>query len=134
LRIAGATFQQIGDKLGMTKQGALYTIRTAMAKTNAEVETLGAELKELESQRLDALQAANWADAMKGDIQKGALILKIMARRAALFGLDAPTKQDITSAGDKLGPTVVIFKDADETILTSSQSENDKCQDAHPGT
>ena len=97
LRIAGATFQQIGDRLGMTRQGAHVTIKRYLYETAKATEESADELRVLELQRLDALQASHWSDAMKGDIQKTLAILRIMNRRAALMGLDAPVRAEIAN-------------------------------------
>lgn len=45
-----------------------------------------------EGDRLDALQAAVWADAMGGDVRAVGAVLRIMDARAKLFGLYAPTE------------------------------------------
>lgn len=95
MRIGGATFAQIGKQLGMTRQGARQAVQAALYATAKSTEEKADELRVLEMHRLDALQAANWQDAMNGDIQKGKLLLSIMTRRAAMLGLDAPTKTEM---------------------------------------
>jgi hypothetical protein len=49
---------------------------------------------ELELERLDELQAAFHEKAKAGDPQCAAIVLRIQERRAALLGLDTPTKID----------------------------------------
>lgn len=51
-----------------------------------------AELRELEATRLDALQYGVWDAAVDGVHQVINDVLRIMDRRAKLYGLDAPTQ------------------------------------------
>jgi len=95
-RISGMTFQQLADAFG-------YVDRSAAARAydravhNTVWESLD-EMRKLESMRLDDLHFLLWPSAMQGDIPAINAILKIMERRAKLWGLDAPTKimADIT--------------------------------------
>jgi hypothetical protein len=116
MRIGGATYDAIAAHLGMKSRQAVYQlVKNAMRKLAKETTEEVGQLKQIELDRLDAIQAANWGDAMKGDIQKGALILRVMAQRAILLGLNAPVKQELTGKdGDKLGPMVIVFKDDDK--------------------
>lgn len=106
LRIAGATFEQIGDQLGVSTQAAHKLVTTALEETRRITGEAAEQLRQTELTRLDALQTALWSDAVKGDVQAVDRILKIMQRRAMLLGLDAPTVQAVvdwrskaTSAG-----------------------------------
>ena len=92
LRIAGATFEQIGERLGVSAQAAYGLVSRALIKIRAQTAESAETLRQMELTRLDAMQTAIWADAMGGDEQKIDRLLKIQARRAALLGLDAPTK------------------------------------------
>lgn len=95
LRIAGATFEQIGERLGITKQAAYDTVVKALDETRTATAESAETLRHMELQRLDALQTALWSDAIKGDVQVVDRVLKVMARRAQLLGLDAPTVQAV---------------------------------------
>jgi hypothetical protein len=91
LRIAGATFAQIGAELGITSQAAQKAVRAGLKEhTREAAETL----LPLEMERLDRLLLAWWQDAVTGSVAAAQLVLKIMERRAKLLGLDAPTKTD----------------------------------------
>jgi hypothetical protein len=67
---------------------------------------LAKELRELENLRLDAMFAAVYPMAIKGDVRAVDTCLRIMTRRAAINGLDAPrgvrqaviTEEDILRA------------------------------------
>lgn len=90
LRIAGASFEQIGEQLGITRQSAHALVVNALDEIAKQTAESAEQLRQMELQRLDALQAALWADAMRGDEQKIDRVLKIMAQRAKLLGLNAP--------------------------------------------
>lgn len=96
LRIAGATFAQIGERLGVSTQAAHKMVVKHLEETRRLTAESAEQLRDMELKRLDAMQAALWPDAMRGDEQKVDRVVRIMARRAKLLGLDAP---------DKIAPT-----------------------------
>ncbi|UJP10633.1 hypothetical protein L2X99_02870 [Microbacterium sp. KUDC0406] len=51
-------------------------------------------LRQIESARLDAMQAALWPQALSGNARAIDTLIRLSARRARLMGLD--TQQDIT--------------------------------------
>lgn len=95
LRVAGATYDQIGRQLGITKQSVRDLVVKALDETLAKTAESAEQLRELECQRLDAMRAALWPDAMKGDEQKIDRLIRISARFAALMGLDAPARSEL---------------------------------------
>jgi len=95
LRRAGATYDDIAQAVGYADaSGARNAYIRAMKRTLVEAGT--EEIRELELDRLDRMQRAIWAKAMKGDVQAIHTALKILDRRARYLGLDAPMKQEIT--------------------------------------
>ena len=95
LRIAGHTFDQIAQQLGLSSKSTAHRIyRRALDATVAEP---AAELRQLEGARLDALQAQWWPRAVGGNVQAARIMLKIMERRARLFGLDAPQRVNVNT-------------------------------------
>ncbi|MEV8638110.1 helix-turn-helix domain-containing protein [Streptosporangium sp. NPDC051023] len=115
LRRVGHTFEQIGEQLGITRQAAHKLYKACLAEIPAEeIATYRAE----QAARLDALLVeANEVLARKHvTVSNGKVItidgepleddgvildaiktiLDIEARRAKLFGLDAPTKTAVT--------------------------------------
>jgi hypothetical protein len=56
-----------------------------------------AELRQLEGARLDTLQAQWWPHAIRGDYPAAKFVLRIMERRAKLFGLDAPQQVRVST-------------------------------------
>lgn len=96
LRRAGLTFDVIAQEVGYSNaSGAYHAFTRAMKRT---LQQAGAdELRELELDRLDRLQRFAWPQATQGNLRAIDSILRIMARRARLLGLDAPIKQEVTT-------------------------------------
>lgn len=94
-RLRGNSYQQIAIELGYAgKQGAYEAVSRGIrnfARESAE------EVRDLEVARLDALMHAYWTKALDGNLPAAEYVLKVMLRRAALLGLDAPRKVDITA-------------------------------------
>jgi hypothetical protein len=92
LRLAGLTYAQIGSQVGVSKQAAHANVRKVLDELAQWNRGATECLRALESERLDALARGIWVKAIGGDVQCIDRMLAIMARRAKLFGLDAPTK------------------------------------------
>jgi len=94
LRKAGIGYPAIARQLGYAgPSGAYKAIVTALRALTREP---AEELRTLELARLDELLAGLWADARQGNVAKVDRVLKVMARRAALLGLDAPRRVAVT--------------------------------------
>ncbi|MEY9937305.1 hypothetical protein [Streptacidiphilus sp. MAP5-3] len=97
LRISGHSWQEIADLLGYSSKGAACTdVRRALEKA---VEKLSIPLeahRQLEMDRLDAMQNALWDKVLEGDTKAIDTSLKLMDRRAKLLGLDAPQRHELT--------------------------------------
>jgi len=95
LRKRGYTFQQIADELGYAgHQGAYKAVMAALKKTLKEPSD---ELRNLELERLDAMWQSLWPAIERQDKYTPRTVevaLKVMDRRAALLGLDAPQKRE----------------------------------------
>jgi hypothetical protein len=94
LRAAGATFREIGEALGIDATTARRHILDTLDRAAYEDATL---MRTLEGERLDRLQRGLWAAATSGDTDAARTVVRIMERRAKLFGLDSPTKIEMTA-------------------------------------
>lgn len=92
MRIQGISFANIEKKLGISDAQRVYK-RAIQRRGNSEY--MRAEAQRLESERLDSLQAGIWEKALKGDSRAVEVALKVLERRAKMFGLDF---QDLVSA------------------------------------
>lgn len=102
LRVQGLTYEEIGAKLGITKQ----SVSVLMKKELAEV---ARERRELAEYQIDTeLEAVNFALAglapkvKKGDPMAAQAFFRGLERRAKLLGLDAPEKHHHTHDVRKL--------------------------------
>jgi DNA-binding CsgD family transcriptional regulator len=85
LILAGATYNQAAATLGIAKSTAIQAVRRIFAYHEAPIVN---ELREREAQRLDRLQMAHWSKAVQGDPVATGMVLRIMERRARMYGLD----------------------------------------------
>lgn len=91
-RMSGGSTRDIAAKLNVshtTIRNDLNALYLEFAEKEAD---LTAELRALESQRLDKLQSAVWVQALTGHPDSVRTVLSIMERRARIFGLDRPVQ------------------------------------------
>ncbi|MDP9371647.1 MAG: hypothetical protein M3Q71_13145 [Chloroflexota bacterium] len=96
LRKAGVGYVKIAEELGYGgPSGAHNAVMTALQKTLREPAD---ELRTMELERLDRMQAALWPQVQNGHLGAIDRVLWIMERRAHLLGLDAPKERRHTGA------------------------------------
>jgi hypothetical protein len=88
LRLAGLNYEQIGRRMGFTRQRAHQLVKEELSRINAERNEAAEQLRTIEAERLDRLQSALWLRAMAGDLHAIDRVLRVMERRAKLLGLD----------------------------------------------
>lgn len=94
MRREGHTFEEIGEKLGISRQRAGQVVVEELTKLSSEIEAEARIAAVMESERLDNLTRILYPKATKGNLQAIDRLLKVMERRARLFGLDAPSRID----------------------------------------
>lgn len=95
LRIAGASYRLIAEQLGISHERVRKIVNEMLSALSDVNDELREELRRLELERLDTLQASLWANAIQGDYAAIDRILRIMQRRAELCGLDAERKGEL---------------------------------------
>lgn len=95
LRKAGASYSQIAEALGYSKTQAYRDIQRALKNIGKEEQEGALELRLLESQRLDELLMPMMRQAKGGSQGAVDRVLRIMERRAKLWGIDAPERAEI---------------------------------------
>lgn len=87
----GLTYQQVADEMGYANRGTVHRIiKTALEDRVADSVD---ELRMAEVDRLDALQAALWTRAVRGDGRAVEAVLRIIDARCkvlSLYGLQGP--------------------------------------------
>lgn len=98
LRKAGASYYQIGQTVGIAKSTACRYVQRALAELIAQTRELAEEARALDLARLDAilLPAYQRATSRAGDDRAARVVLDVLKQRAALLGLDAPAKHEVT--------------------------------------
>jgi hypothetical protein len=98
LRIAGLTYQQIADRLGYAGASGAYKAAERALFGEQVSETVD-NLRQLEGARLDDLLVGLWVAARAGNVGAIDRVLKIMERRARLFGLDQGIEAPAAATG-----------------------------------
>ena len=108
LRKAGATWQQIADRgIYADKATAYNAVMRLIEATQTEV---GEDLRTVMNARFDAALLAIWPRVQQGELEAIDRMLKIEAQRAKLYGIEAPTRTEITGADG--GPIDIVTIDA----------------------
>lgn len=123
LRRDGRTFAEIGAALGVTGEGARQAVTRALANLRTEAAEEADGLRALEDSRLDALLRAVWPQATAGDLGAVDVCLRIAARRARLWGLDAPAKLQADVRGGPLLPDREQVLAAARAVLEGEKHE-----------
>ena len=98
LRSAGLTFRDIGQQLGKDPTWVRTLVLRALKESTYEAADM---MRTQEGLRLDLLQRANMRDAIDPNIdpntriKAATIIIRVMERRARLFGLDAPVQAQV---------------------------------------
>jgi len=111
LRLAGKTYAQIGEALGVTEQGAHKIVMRVLKRLNEKINEDGLAVRRMEVERLDALLRVVWPKAQEGDLAAVDRVLRIAKRRAALLGLDAPVAVDVTSGGEPMPVERIVVRE-----------------------
>lgn len=121
LRLAGASYRDIAQALGISPATAMQDCKEALADIPMQQAD---EMRTVELSRLDRLQRAVWPKAVKGDLQAVDRAIKIIDRRAKLFGLDAPQQVQITANDIDLDAAVDKMLRVAEMALEKEKSNH----------
>ena len=104
LRMAGLSYSQIAQHLGVSKSTAHKAVIRALDRLNQRIAEEAEQVRRLELERLDVMFRSLWPQVLKGN--QGAIdrALRIMERRARLLGLDAAQKVNVQGT---IGPPVI---------------------------
>jgi AcrR family transcriptional regulator len=122
---AGYSFRQIGAQLGISHGAAYEHFRNALAEV---VRPVAEETLNLELERLDTMQQPLWPSASRGNLKSQAAVLRLMERRAAYLGLDAPKRL----AGADGGPLEIAIVDARERLLNEVNERRERLRALPP--
>lgn len=90
LRISGNSWATVANQLGYKDEsGARHAATRLLDRTDHE---LADEFRSIEGARLQKLLSAYWQKALDGDLDSAVYCLRVIDRRAKLFGLDMPVR------------------------------------------
>jgi hypothetical protein len=117
MRMAGVKWWDIAEELKMSEGQAKKVVADRIAEVAAMVDYHEKrEFLSLELDRLDALQAALWDDAMEGKVPAVQAVLAVMDRRAKWLGFAEPDQQQVLTAN-----TIVIPGNTREYVAALQQ-------------
>jgi hypothetical protein len=100
LAIQGLSYDDIAREVGFSHRGSAHR---AVHKALAEQEAQGVEeLRRIELDRLDRLQASVWDRALAGDLIAVTTVLRVIDQRIRLLGLQAQ------NTDHHAGPTMLV--------------------------
>lgn len=97
LRKACASYQAIGDALGVSKQQAHRYVTAALESIRIETAEEAENLRTIELERIDSLFLECYALAKKGDLPAVDRCIRLSERRCKILGLDAATRSEISA-------------------------------------
>lgn len=128
MRLAAVDYTTIADRLDYASAAAARKDFTrAMRETlDLEQETAN-ELRDVELQRLDRLQAAAWAEAIRGNLKAIETVARLIDRRCRILGLNATVQVDATF-------TEVTQQDVElQELLNEARARNAARMAGRPG-
>lgn len=92
LWLAGASYQQIAEAIGVKSKGTIHhIIQRELADANERRKLLADEAYAMYQERLERLFQAHWGLALKGDHKSAMVCQRLLAQQARLYGLEADT-------------------------------------------
>lgn len=119
LRRLGLTYEEIGERLGISKAQAWKSCARFLATVPIEdVEAV----RTIELDRLDLVVKVLMPKVVAGDLQAIDRLLRVMERRAKMQGLDAPTKIDITAELERMAKDAGLSDEDTREAVRYAQS------------
>lgn len=93
LRLKGWHYRDIAKELGYSAARSYYLVSEALATLAAHTTEKAIEVRQIETDRLDAMLRALAPKIARGDTQAIGTALRVQERRAKLWGLDQQEKE-----------------------------------------
>lgn len=123
-RRAGATFDQIAERLGITDASARALFDKAIGAYDPEY------AKALEADRLDRLHLAVWPAASSGDLNAVDRVLRISERRDKVLARPQPNDHAMREAFDRSASTAAEVQPVDAALLEAGRKIADRVDEA----
>jgi hypothetical protein len=119
LRRGGATYRQIAGAMGLSHGGAEKAVKRGLKMIVAEP---AEEVLKLELDRLDGMFMGLWPGIQRGDPASVSAGVRVVARRAKLLGLDAPSKVNINLIVEQTAEQLGLTYEETAMLLTDVQA------------
>ena len=130
LRLAGASYAAIADKLDCSKSQAHRDVKDALDEIKREP---AQQVLDMELQRLDQMLLGLYKPSVSGDVKAVLATLRIMDRRARYLGLDKVTPTDSAEEARQalaaLHAAILARADEIDPDPTFGQAEQDSDSD-----
>lgn len=113
LRKRAYSYREIGKELNISSTAAYKAVMRILDRMEAELKEPAKRVREVELQKLDAIEKVITVKARNGDMFAVDRLLKVAERRARLTGIDMPVKTQVL--GDADNP--LVFKELPDQDL-----------------
>lgn len=96
LHIEGHTFATIGQRLGVGRTRAHQLVTEQLTEAGAERSALASKALDTDLERVDFVLRSLAPKVARGDDKAASAYLRALSRRAALLGLDAPSRSELS--------------------------------------
>jgi hypothetical protein len=131
LRLAGLSYADIGDRMGVSSPRAFQLVSGELARLNEKRAETAEAVTRIELERLDRLLATVWEKAEAGDLAAIDRVLAIQQRRAKLQGLDMEKAPPPSAGTVTLNITELLVTNVRPETHNGGILEN---REAAPGT
>lgn len=114
LRRNGLSIRAIAAKVGISPVTVLADLRAGLQAVIEETKDRAEENRAIDLERIDAAVELAMREIESGNIDAIDKLVKLLDRRAKLLGIDAPTKTDVTSDGEKIQPVIWDWRSGDD--------------------
>ena len=128
-KLAGLSFDEISDRFHITADKAIDLYRQRVVQAGKLFGGSDRKLvKQIELDRLDALQAPYWLAATSGDIKAGEFVLKVIALRMKLENLD----QSVVDSSSEMSRVLIVGGSQAEFLEALRQGKNQHVAGSSP--
>jgi hypothetical protein len=128
LRKNGASFQQIGDALEISKPHAFRLVTKELRALNDAIAETADEARRVDLERMDQILSRMQPLAAGGDKDAADLVLKVIRRRESILGYAAPKRVHV--GDDPLNPPVRTSRTNAIVILVDDNEDRQQPDDA----
>jgi DNA-binding CsgD family transcriptional regulator len=117
LRMEGLTFDEIGTRLGVSRESARKSVSRSLDLTRADIAEKAEELRAMEAEKLDAVSAVLWPKVQAGDLRATDRWLRARESYRRLTGID------LMKTTDTGGPSTYIVQAGGDISLVPPSAQ-----------